>query len=87
MRNTGAGGQKRKAEDDGGAAGVSGSGATIAVVARAWVTPEKRMRSQLDLIISNQGLDGQDEKLITMANLARNLEEKNLMLVGDGESL
>jgi hypothetical protein len=55
-------------------------------VARAWVNPEKKMRSQLDLIISNQSLDGQDEKLITVTDFARTLEEKNLVLVGDGES-
>jgi hypothetical protein len=38
------------------------------------------------LIISNQSLDGQDEKLITVTDFVRTLEEKNLVLVGDGES-
>jgi hypothetical protein len=48
MGNTGAGWQKRKAQDDGGAAGVSGSGAATVIVARAWVNPEKKMAARFD---------------------------------------
>jgi hypothetical protein len=53
-------------------------------MAGSWVTQGKKMCSRSELIVSNSGDD--NVKLILASDLAQILEEKNLMLVGDGEN-
>jgi hypothetical protein len=53
-------------------------------MAGSWVTQGKKMCSQSELIVSNSS-DG-NVKLVLTSDLAQILEEKNLMLVGDGEN-
>jgi hypothetical protein len=53
-------------------------------MAGSWVTQGKRMCSRSELAVNNSGDD--NVKLILASGLAQILEEKNLMLVGDGEN-
>jgi hypothetical protein len=53
-------------------------------MAGSWVTQGKKMCSRNELIVSNNG-DGH-VKLVLALDLAQILEEKNLMLVGDGKN-
>jgi hypothetical protein len=76
--------RKSKAESVGGADRSVGLGAASAVVAGSWVTQGKKMCSRSELIVSNNG--GRHVKLILASDLAKILEEKNLVLVGDGEN-
>lgn len=64
---------------------VIGSCATVAVVAGAWVTPEKRAKTQMELVIQNHVRSSGDDWEITAADLARTLDANALMLIGDGE--
>jgi hypothetical protein len=77
-------GRKRKAEAGGSADGSVGQGVASAVMAGSWVIQGKKMCSRNELIVNNSG-DGH-VKLILASDLAKILEEKNLMLVGDGEN-
>jgi hypothetical protein len=84
MGDTSARGRKRKAKDDGGSAGSSGQGAASIVMAGSWVTQGKKMCSRSELAVNNCG--DSNVKLLLASDLAQILEEKNLMLVGDGEN-
>jgi hypothetical protein len=53
-------------------------------MARSWVTQGKKMCSRDELIVNNNG--DEHVKLILASDLAKILEEKNLMPVGDGEN-
>jgi hypothetical protein len=53
-------------------------------VAGSWLTPEKKARTEQEVILHNQ-LEGSDLK-ITAGDLARTLVANGLMLIGDGES-
>jgi hypothetical protein len=84
MGDLGARGRKRKAEAGGGVDRSIGQGAASAVMARSWVTQGKKMCSRDELIVNNNG--DEHVKLILASDLAKILEEKNLMPVGDGEN-
>jgi hypothetical protein len=53
-------------------------------VAGSWLTPEKKARTEQEVILHNQ-LEGSDLK-ITAGDLARTLVANGLVLFGDGES-
>jgi hypothetical protein len=49
----------------------------------AWVTPEKRKRSQHELLVTNQDQSGARQLKITAPDLARTLKANNLEMVAD----
>jgi hypothetical protein len=53
-------------------------------VAGSWLTPEKKARTEQEVIIHNQ-MEGAELK-ITAGDLARTLVANDLLLIGDGES-
>jgi hypothetical protein len=84
MENPAKRGRKRKNDDNAEPAGAAGSNASSAVVAGAWLTPEKKSRTSLEVCNLN-GVRGLGPMLITAEDLARILGANALMLVGDGE--
>jgi hypothetical protein len=77
------GGRKRRAEITAEQAGDFGSAATAAVVAGAWLTPQKKARSTLEVCDMNI-MRGFGPMVITADDLARTLEANDLILVGNG---
>ncbi|XP_051203399.1 uncharacterized protein [Lolium perenne] len=75
--------RKRRTDVHAEQAGGSGPDATNAVVAGAWVTPQKRARATLEVSDMNCSR-GFGPMLITAEDLARTLEANDLILVGDG---
>jgi hypothetical protein len=53
-------------------------------VAGSWLTPEKKARTEQEVILHNQ-MEGAELK-ITARDLARTLVANGLLLIGDGES-
>jgi hypothetical protein len=76
-------GRKRRAETVAEQATEFGSVAAAAVVAGAWLTPQKKARSTLDVCDMNI-TRGFGPMLITAEDLARTLEANDLILMGDG---
>jgi hypothetical protein len=83
MDNSIEGGRKRRAESAVEQTGDVGSAAAAAVVARAWLTPQKKARSTLEVCGINS-TRGFGLMVITAEDLARTLETNDLILVGDG---
>jgi hypothetical protein len=83
MKNHVEGRRKRKAECDAEQVGGASSSATVAIVAGAWLIPQKKARSSLEVCDMNM-VRGFGPMLITSEDLARTLEANALMLVGDG---
>jgi hypothetical protein len=75
--------RKRKPEPDDEQTGGVSSVAAAAAVAGAWLTPQKRERSTLEVCDMNR-VQGFGPMLITAEDLARTLEANALMLVSDG---
>jgi hypothetical protein len=82
VENTAEGRRKRRAETVAEQAGDVGS-AAAAIVAGAWLTPQKKTRSTLEVCDMNN-TRGFGPMLITAEDLARTLEANDLILVGDG---
>jgi hypothetical protein len=83
MENSAEGRRKRKTEHDAEQAGGVSSAAAAAFVVGAWLTPQKKARSSLEVCDMNM-VRGFGPMLITAEDLARTLEANVLMLVGDG---
>jgi hypothetical protein len=83
MANPTEGGRKRKTEDIVEQDGGCSSEAAAAVVAEAWLTPQKKARSTLEICDMNT-TRGFGPMLITAEDLRRTLEANDLILVGDG---
>jgi hypothetical protein len=83
MEHTALQGRKRKDELDDGAIRGLGACSSATIVAGAWVTPEKKLRSEAAMNIHNQA-GGEDWK-ISADDLARTLKANGLVLIGDGE--
>jgi hypothetical protein len=84
MGNSAERGRKRKVDDECDQAGAPCSNATSVVVTGAWLTPEKKARTVLEVCDMNCER-GMGPTLITVADPARTLGANVLMLVGDGE--
>jgi hypothetical protein len=76
MENSPEGGRKRKTDDFVEQVGGCSSEAAAAVVAEAWLTPQKKARSTLEICDMNTTRG--------FGNLRRILEANDLILVGDG---
>jgi hypothetical protein len=74
---------KRRAGDNAEQGGEAGSATTTAIVARAWLTPQKKARLTLEVCDMNN-TRGFGPMLITAEDLARTLEANDLILAGDG---
>ncbi|KAK1646516.1 hypothetical protein QYE76_064321 [Lolium multiflorum] len=83
MANPPEGGRKRKIEDNIEQGGGCSSEAAAAVVAGAWLTPQKKARTTLEICDMNT-TRGFGPMLITAEDLRRTLEANDLILVGDG---
>jgi hypothetical protein len=83
VENTVEGRRKRRADDIAEQGGEFGSAATAAIVAGAWLTPQKKARSTLEVYDMNIAR-GFGPMLITAEDLVRTLEANDLILVGDG---
>jgi hypothetical protein len=83
VEDSGEGGRKRGAGGDVEQDGGSSSAAAAAVVAGAWLTPQKRLRTTLEVYDVNY-TRGLGPMLITAEDLKRTLEDNELFLVGDG---
>jgi hypothetical protein len=79
-------GRKRKTSGGDYAIGGFGSCTAAAIVAGAWVKPEKILRSHHELLDMNLGSAGSGHMKISAPDLARTLKANDLELVGDGES-
>jgi hypothetical protein len=80
--------QERKRKTSGGdyAIGGFGSCTAAAILAGAWVKPEKILKSHHELLDMNLGSAGSGHMKISAPDLARTLKANDLELVGDGES-
>jgi hypothetical protein len=83
MENPIEGRRKRSADEAVEQVGGFSSAATAAVVAGAWLTPQKRARTTLEVCDMNC-TRGLGPMLITAEDLRRTLEANELFLVGDG---
>jgi hypothetical protein len=81
--NSAEGRRKRKPEPDAEQARGVSSAAAATVVAGAWLAPQKKARSSLEVCDMSR-VRGFGPMLITAEDLARTLEANTLMLVGDG---
>jgi hypothetical protein len=79
-------GRKRKASGGVYSIGGFGSCSTAAIVAGAWVKPEKLLKSHLGMLDMTLGSTGSRHLKISAPDLARTLKANDLELVGDGES-
>jgi hypothetical protein len=77
--------RKRKTSNNDYAIGDFGSCPTNAIVAGAWVKPEKFLKTHHELLAMNLGLAGSGHLKISAPDLARTLKANDLELVGDGE--
>jgi hypothetical protein len=77
-------GRKRKNDDNVESAGAACSNASFVVVVGAWLTPEKKPRTTLEVCNLN-GVRDLEPMMITAKDLARTLGANAFMLVGDGE--
>jgi hypothetical protein len=66
------------------ASGWCGVCPSAAVVAKSWLTPEKKTRIEQEITLHNQ-MEGAELK-ITAGDLTRTLMANSLVLIGDGES-
>jgi hypothetical protein len=76
-------GRKRRIDDAAKQVGSLSSAATAAIVAGAWLTPQKRARTALEVCTMNN-TRGFGPMLITAEELRRTMEANDLILVGDG---
>jgi hypothetical protein len=83
MENSTKGRRKRKIDANAGQVGAVGSSAASAIVAGAWLTPQKKVRTTLEVCDMNN-ISGFGPMMITAEDLARTLDTNALMLVGDG---
>jgi hypothetical protein len=83
MENPPKEGRKRRTDDVAEQGGGFSSVATAAVVTGAWLTPQKRARSILEVCDMNN-TRGFGPMLITAEDLRRTLEANVIILVGDG---
>jgi hypothetical protein len=77
--------RKRKSSDNDYAIGGFGSCPANAIVAGAWVKPEKFLKTHHELLAMNLGSAGSGHLKISAPDLARTLKANDLELVGDGE--
>jgi hypothetical protein len=85
MGDTVASWRKRKLAHDGDAAGCLGLCTAAAIVDEAWVTLEKKQRSQNELLVTNQAQSRTKPLKITASHLERTLKANELELIGHGE--
>jgi uncharacterized protein YqjF (DUF2071 family) len=76
---------KRKAEHNGEYSGGIGPCSTAAVVDGSWLTPEKRVRTRMKVVLHYHLRSDGDDWKIAAADLAMTLEADALMLIGYGE--
>jgi hypothetical protein len=74
---------KKKAQSYGGVSGELGACSTAVVVAGAWVTPEKKLRTESEINVHSQTEDGNWK--ISTDDLTRTLMANGLVLIGNGE--
>jgi hypothetical protein len=85
VRNSALRGRKRKPSDCDYAIGGFGPCPTNAIVAGAWVKPEKYLKTHHELMVMNLDSAGSGHLRILAPNLARTLKANDMELVGDGE--
>jgi hypothetical protein len=85
MKGSASRGRKRKTSESEYAIGGFGSCPADAIVARAWVKPEKFLKTHHELLAMNLGSAGSGHLKISVLNLTRTLKANDLELVGDGE--
>jgi hypothetical protein len=76
-------GGRRKAQSSGSQPGELGACSTAAIVAGAWVTPKKKLRTEVEINVHNQAGDGNWK--ISADDLARTLMTNGLVLIGTGD--
>jgi hypothetical protein len=79
-------GRKRKASRHDRPAGGFSSCAATAVVVEAWVKPEKKLKSNHEMLVMNLKANDGEHLKMSAPDLARTLKANNLELVGEGES-
>jgi hypothetical protein len=85
MERTTQSGRKREVANNSEHFGGISSCLTSAIVVGAWLTPEKRARTEMEVCVIKQTREHEEPLNITTADLVRTLKANAFMLVGDGE--